>query len=276
MMKFTASSSSIAKRLTAAISLALLAAVVLLAAKEGQGSGKWSGKSSDFELPPPGMVLVPGGDFWMGSDDPKVEKDERPLRRVRLPAFYIDRNEITNREYKQFKPSHTFPAGEDDFPATLILKPDAIAYATWAKKRLPTDAEWEKAARGTDGRMYPWGNTFEAGRCNMQLTKYGEKIKVTHCPTSSRGKTKPGSFPTGASPYGCNDMAGNVWEWVSDNFQDRDWLGLPTGEERGIIRGGAYGYSAYQGRSTYHAFEALTTTCHDVGFRCVMDAVPKR
>lgn len=233
----------------------------------------------EYAPPPPGMVFVPAGWFWMGSDDPKAPPDERPLRRVFLPAFYIDKTEVTNREFKRFKPDHDYPEGADDLPATHVFKCEAEACARQAGKRLPTGAEWEKAARGTDARVYPWGNEFDASRCNLRpraslAAAPGAAGRPANVP--ARGKLPVGSFPQGASPYGCLDMCGNVWEWVSDVHRDATWFGL-LGEpaERGILRGGAHGYGASQGRASYQAFEPLNATCHDTGFRCAMDAVPR-
>lgn len=208
---------------------------------------------------PDGMVFVPAGYFIRGSDSPDAEADEGPARRAFLPAFYIDTHEVTNREYKAIKPEHTYPEGAADLPVTGVLKADAEAYARSVGKRLPTDSEWEKAARGTDGRTYPWGNDFDPARCNA-----GERQPL-----------KPvGSYPKGASPYGAQDMAGNAWEWVADVHEDPGWFAADRGPQRGILRGGASGYGALQARTTYHGFEAVDTTCNDVGFRCAKDADP--
>lgn len=235
--------------------------------------------ATEYEPPPPGMVLVPAGEFWMGSDDPKAEPDERPLRKIFLAAFYIDQFEVTNRRYKEFKKDHRYPAGEDDSPVTFVLKREAEEFCRWAARRLPTGAEWEKAARGTDGRVYPWGNQFSAERANINRRSQLAPTTVALCKlplASSNGKLPGGSFPKGASPYGCQDMAGNVWEWVSDKWTDRNAFGIKSNDDpRGIIRGGAYSYSPLQARASYQGFEALGATCHDVGFRCAMDAVVK-
>jgi len=238
--------------------------------------------SQGYEPPPRGMVLVPAGEFLMGSDDPTAEEDEKPLRKVFLPAFYIDQFEVTNRRYQEFKRDHRFPPGEEDLPVTFVLKREAEAYAQFAGKRLPTNAEWEKAARGTDGRIYPWGNDFKPGYGNIieRTTPSSGETPICKLPTRGRGahfKLPGGSFPKGASPYGCHDMSGNVWEWVSDVWIDKNFLGLRHGgQARGIIRGGAYNYSASEARASHQGFEALEATCHDVGFRCALTAVPRK
>jgi formylglycine-generating enzyme required for sulfatase activity len=235
--------------------------------------------AQEYEPAPSGMVFVPSGEFLMGSNDPTADPDERPLRNVFVPAFYIDRFEVTNRRYKEFKKDHRYPTDEDDLPVTFVLKRDAEAFCRWAGKRLPTDAEWEKAARGTDGRMYPWGNRFDAEMANIKLRTARMGTNTLTCTLvlsegASRGKRHVGSFPEGASPYGCEDMAGNVWEWVADAWVDnRGFLGNRRDEGRGILRGGAYNYSPLQARASHRGFESLNATCHDVGFRCAMDAV---
>ncbi|MBI3191879.1 MAG: SUMF1/EgtB/PvdO family nonheme iron enzyme, partial [Pedosphaera parvula] len=191
---------------------------------------------------------------------------ERPLRRVFVPAFYIDRYEVTNRQFQQFKRDHEFEAGEEDLPVTFVFKHEAEACCRSVGKRLPTNAEWEKAARGTDGRTYPWGDEFKAGYSNLQERH-----------TAGQRKLPGGSFPKGVSPYGCHDLCGNVWEWVSDVHTDTSWFGGRSDSNPcGIIRGGAHSYSSFQGRTSYQGLEALNATCHDVGFRCAMDAIPKR
>ena len=235
--------------------------------------------SQAYAPPPGGMVLVPAGEFLMGSDDPTADEDEKPLRKIFVPAFYIDQYEVTNRRYREFKKDHRFPAGDDDLPVTFVLKSEAEAYARFAGKRLPSNAEWEKAARGTDGRVYPWGNDFKAGYCNVNATTNSFAAKGPLCKSLSPEAGSPrklpgGSFPGGASPYGCQDMSGNVWEWVSDVWMDKNFLGRrKAGDGRGIIRGGAYHYSPAEARASHQGFEALGATCHDVGFRCAMTSL---
>lgn len=209
--------------------------------------------------PPEGMVLVAAGTSWTGSSHPHAEADETP-RKYFLPAFYIDRFEVTNAQFQKFLPTHTFPAGAENLPASGIFKHQAEAYAAHYRKRLPTAAEWEKAARGPDGQRYPWGETFEPGRCNARQ------------PGTPGGTILPvGNFPHGVSPYGCHDMAGNVWEWVSDIHEERPLLDRRWRKQRGILKGGAHSYSSFQARAAYNGFEALDTTCNDVGFRCAQD-----
>ncbi len=236
--------------------------------------------SQEYEPPPYGMVLVPAGWFTMGSNDADAEPDETPQREVFVPAFYLDKFEVTNRRYKELFSGHRYPAGEDELPVTHVFKHESEEFCRRAGRRLPTNAEWEKAARGGDGRSFPWGNEFDANLANINR-RPGDtnnlSCRLSDSMSPSKGKLPGGSFPKSASPHGCHDMAGNVWEWVGDVWQDKNAFGLAGhGEVRGIIRGGAYSYSARQARTSYQGFEALDATCHDVGFRCAMDAVPKR
>lgn len=244
------------------ILLGLLLLVVLLSAW-----GTWRGVEAAmrhrllglaYAEPPAGMVFVPPGEFQKGSDDPQADTNERPVRRVFLPGFYLDRTEVTNAAFQRFDPTHTFAPGKENFPVVKCAKAEAERYAAWAGKRLPTGDEWEKAARGTDARLYPWGNQFDRAKANL---------------AGADGLLPVGSFPEGASPYGALDMSGNVWEWVSDTYHDGSGFGLAR-YERGIIRGGAYSYSPLQGRASHIGFESENLTCGDLGFRCAKDAMP--
>ena len=221
------------------------------------------------------MVLVPAGEFIMGSVD--GDADEAPPRRVTLPAYYIDRFEVTHAQYAKFVAETKHPAPIDwpngimppkraRYPVVNVTFADADAYAQWAGKRLPTEAEWEKAARGTDGRLFPWGNAA------TNRTAWGEFGKEHTWPV--------GSFTNDVSPCGALDMAGNVWEWTSswyDAYPGNDALELAFGRKYRVIRGsGAIEYygkpgtrrCAQRGRSVpYGTFDGL-------GFRCVMDEAP--
>ena len=162
------------------------------------------------------MLRVPAGKFIMGTD--ARLSDEGPQHTVQLPSYWIDKYEVTNLQYQQFieatgkrAPDHfanrTFPSGKADHPVTFVSWHDANSYCAWAGKRLPTDQEWEKAARGTDGRMFPWGSQFDINQVNTPVR--WERLKQA-------GDTTPvGAFPGGASPYGALDMSGNVWEWTA-------------------------------------------------------------
>jgi formylglycine-generating enzyme required for sulfatase activity len=205
---------------------------------------------------PSGMVQVPAGWFIMGSDAPDADAWERPARKVFLPAFYLDRDEVTNRQFAAVFPDHHYPPEAADLPVTKVYRHQAEAYCRAVGKRLPTSAEWEKAARGTDGRLYPWGDVITLEHANWRLPGH-----------ERAGKLPPGSFPLGVSPYGCQDMAGNVWEWVSDTLDDSWWARWHGAAAKGILRGGAHGYGPWQARSSYLGFEGLDTTCNDVGFR---------
>jgi formylglycine-generating enzyme required for sulfatase activity len=243
------------------------------------------------------MVLVPADEFLMGSTDadPKAGDDEKPQYTVYLDAFWIDQTEVTNGQYVQFLNvlgAHTGACGgrdcvetqvEDRYSHILLRSQDgryvvergfenhpitqvswygAQAYCTWAGGRLPTEAEWEKAARGTDGRAYPWGN--ESPDCDK--AQYGDCGEAT-IPVGSR--------PAGISPYGVLDMAGNVWERVAD-WYDPAYYGSsqaqnpqgPDSEVRKVFRGGSWGYPPAFLRTTDRARNRPTYAGFNVGFRC--------
>jgi formylglycine-generating enzyme required for sulfatase activity len=196
------------------------------------------------------MMTIPGGEFAMGNngrgDDGPGDEDERPAHRVKVPAFRIDKYETTNAMYEEFvratrrdPPFHwtdgRVPEGKDDHPVVYVSWHDADAFCRWAGKRLPTEAEWELAARGRDARRFPWGDAFSPLRANTPqywLTKH------------AAGDTMPvGSFPQGGTPEGVEDMAGNVYEWVADWYQPYPGNQSPNvhyGMKNKVLRGGSW------------------------------------
>ncbi|MEO5656684.1 MAG: SUMF1/EgtB/PvdO family nonheme iron enzyme [Nitrospiria bacterium] len=196
------------------------------------------------------LIAVSGGEFTMGNDgrgdDGPGDEDERPAHRVRVKPFRIDRYETTNAMYHEFvratgrgAPHHwtggRYPADKADHPAVYVSWHDADAFCRWAGKRLPTEAEWERAARGTEGRRFPWGHAFSTARANTP-----QYWLVRHAP----GDTMPvGSFPEGRSPEGIDDLAGNVYEWVADWYQPYPGNAFPNihyGTKNKVLRGGSW------------------------------------
>ena len=193
-----------------------------------------------------------------------------------LDGFYIDKYEVTNAQYKQFmdETGHKAPMYWDDEgfnqsnqPVVGVIWHDAVAYCKWAGKRLPTEAEWEKAARGVDGRIYPWGNEWDSSKCNSYRGDDGYQY------------TAPvGRFPAGASPYGVMDMAGNALEWVADwydsNYYSRSPHQNPKGPDAGIrrvLRGGVWDGNTDFLRCAGRILNAPALTYSGVGFRCSQD-----
>ncbi len=239
----------------------------------------------------PGMVLIPAGEFTMGSDktDPAPPKgfvmlkprylDEHPAHNVNVPAFWIDAYEVTSAQYLEFvqRTKHAqppfwekgrYPSGTGEHPVTQVTWADARAYCAWRDKRLPAEAEWEKAARGRDGREFPWGSEFDAKKANTGLS-------------TQQGLTPVGSFASGKSPYGVYDMVGNVWEWVEDWYQPyagSTYTSDYFGERMKVIRGGGWEGthhdSPHQYRAAYRFFAPPNLPLGDGGFRCAKDAPP--
>ncbi|MBM3238031.1 formylglycine-generating enzyme family protein [Candidatus Poribacteria bacterium] len=263
------------------------------------------------------MVLIPAGEFLMGSSDAQVEqilqikpgireliKHEQPQHRVYLDAFYIDQYEVTNAQFQKFVKETGYVTdaeregwgylwegfndwprvkdanwrsprgvgssivGKADHPVIQVSYNDALAYALWAGKRLPTEAEWEKASRGTDGRLYPWGDDWDANKVNSW-----ERGPHTTMPV--------GSYPTGVSPYQVYDMVGNVWEWVTDWYHhiyyhwspDHNPTG-PSGGTHRVLRGGCWLNQRCIVRCAHrdNFVSVPDFRIHLGGFRCALDA----
>lgn len=225
------------------------------------------------------MVLVPAGEFIMGSD--KGDDDEKPIHRVQTDSFYIDKFEVTNGRFAKFidaikgEPPWGFddkdtPVAHADQPVRWVTWLDATAYCQWAGKRLATEAEWEKAARGTDGRQYPWGDELPTPAHAVFGQKEGSESLP---PFSSRDK--------GKSPSGAQDMAGSLYEWVADWYDDEYYAKTPSQNPRGpsegtqkVQRGGSYTNNPYRLRTSFRTKDNPTEARPNVGFRCAQD-VPK-
>jgi formylglycine-generating enzyme required for sulfatase activity/predicted Ser/Thr protein kinase len=221
---------------------------------------------------PPGMVYVSGGSFTMGREN--GDDSERPPHDVSVKPFFIDADELTNEEYEKFvkaanhrSPSSwkngTFPPGAGRRPVTGVTWDDASDYARWAGKRLPTEEEWEFAARGADGRIYPWGNDWQA---------------AANANGAEQSTADVGTY-RGPSPFGTSDMVGNAWEWTASNFRPYPGRGLPASQPTGelkVIRGGCYESTKDYATTTYRAgWPARGAATYDqTGFRLAKDIGP--
>ncbi len=236
------------------------------------------------ELDPVPMITIPAGEFLMGSPEGKGRDDERPQRSVYLEEFAIDQVEVTNERYMAFvksighrTPPNPYGAGPlqsikgiEQLPVVQTTWYDAKAYCSWAKKRLPTEAEWEKAARGTDGRLYPWGNEPPTAK-RANFDREWEDEHTLHA---------VGSLPDGDSPYGVKDMAGNAREWVSDWYDAEYYRHAPNRNPQGpdkkgvvrSIRGGSWHSPASDITTTARGRGGFALQTHGTGFRCVRGA----
>ncbi|GJL56819.1 MAG: hypothetical protein NPIRA02_39510 [Nitrospirales bacterium] len=235
-----------------------------------------------LEKDPVEMVNIPAGPFIRGSTETQGRPDERPRKKIFLNAFAMDKYEVSNRQYQKFveetlhKPPFNVYGDGDVFnvpgianhPVVQVTWHDAVDYCFWAGKRLPTEAEWEKAARGKDGQMYPWGDTGDSGKlANFDGEWHGKDtlMDVT-------------TMPEGASPYGLHHMAGNVREWVED-WYDSDYYNLspnrnPRGPDAGIlkvIRGGSWRSFLPDLRTASRGKGGFALKTHGIGFRCARD-----
>ncbi len=218
------------------------------------------------------MIYIPGGGYLMGAD--REEADQGPAHMVWVDGFFIDETEVTNADYRKFVEAtgHPEPNYWDDGrfngpdqPVVGVSWFDAMAYAEWAGKRLPTEAEWEKAAKGNDDRRYPWGDILE------------EEVHLNFNDNLER-PADVGSYPKGKSPYGLLDMAGNVWEWVNDwyatDYYSKSPARNPTGPESGqyrVLRGGSWYSNRYFVRCAFRDYADPDLKDDDVGFRCAAD-----
>ena len=257
--------------------------------------------SGCMEKIPEGMVLIPSGEFTIGTNQTDEENhalslglhkpwfaDESPERRIDIADFYIDRYEVTNLKYYIFcqatdhKPprywkGQRFPEGQDNLPVIEVNYFDASDYAKWAGKRLPTETEWEKAARGRAGFIYPWGDDFMPGVANLALSPRKKK---------GQGPKPVGSFPKSASPYKVQDMVGNVWEWVWEYYQPYPGNTFKTpdyAKKQIVVRGLSYmGVGHFskkeflkvvslKARASYREHLNPLARKKDVGFRCAKD-----
>ena len=221
------------------------------------------------------MLYVPAGTFLMGSE---VSSDEQPIHYVNLDAYYIDEYEVTNAAYKLCvdagacvspKQSNSDTRSTyygsfefNEYPVIYVDWNMAKIYCEWRDARLPTEAEWEKTARGTGGRTYPWGENIDCNKANYKSTCAGDTMQVGH-------------YPDAVSFYGVYDMSGNVWEWVNDWYDESYYqsspslnpLGANIGTSR-VLRGGSWYNSSHNTRSTVRGRDNPSTANSFIGFRC--------
>ncbi|MCE5323020.1 formylglycine-generating enzyme family protein [bacterium] len=217
------------------------------------------------------MILIPSGPFVMGLSKHEVKRicrrfdiqpatlaDTMPQRMIELPDFYMDKYPVTNAEFYAYvieanagwiyNIDNPVPKDSESLPAVNVTYDMAESYAAWAGKRLPTEQEWEKAARGKPAMLFPWGGVWESDRLSCSVFSQGSLSSV-------------GLHPMGSSPYGVMDMAGNVWEWTSTSM-----------DKAMVIKGGSFRQSRpYQFMCSFKEFEAGNSARDDIGFRCVMD-----
>lgn len=222
-------------------------------------SGDALGADEAKPATPEGMVYVPPGEFIMGSEI--GDADESPQHLASTKGFFIDQYEVSNASYKKVNASHTYAAGKDNSPV-LVTWEQANAYAKAIGKRLPTEKEWEKAARGTDGRLFPWGDTYDESFIQYDSRQgIGETI------------AKP------QSPYGCYDMAGGVMEWTSDWYAPYRGNPVPSdkyGEKFKVLKGGTTFNDMAHMRCAHRFYLPVDDRSQYLtGVRCVKDVEKK-
>jgi serine/threonine-protein kinase len=248
------------------IVVALLIAVLAIVMVPSKQKTPAGGPVVASSQPPAGMVLVKGGSFKMGSDDAKGDYQSKPTHAVNVEDFFIDANEVTNEDYQRFvseksyKPpphwkNNQFPAGTARLPVVNVSWLDAKAYAEWANKRLPTEAEWEYAARGTASTTYPWGNNWSANYANLKESDRKDAVAV-------------GSYAEGQSWCGAKDMVGNVSEWVFDTMYPYPGSKLNRDPRYNTHRGGSFSNSKDELLMTNRGFEPPGRRLSTLGFRC--------
>jgi formylglycine-generating enzyme required for sulfatase activity len=232
------------------------------------------------------MVLLPPGDFIMGSDDAEAQPNEQPLTPVTLSSFYIAQHPVTNAQYERFDPRHKtkrMDGAGDDHPVVYVSSFEAVKFCEWLGQkdgrtyRLPSEAEWEFAARGTDGRKYPWGNQIGRGeRANFADASTAFAWRDPQINDGYPVTSPVGAFPQGASFFAIEDMAGNVWEWCLDFFYPyagavkQNPRGPASGLKR-LYRGGSWKSRFTNLRATARASNAPNYSCNDLGFRIVCE-----
>jgi formylglycine-generating enzyme required for sulfatase activity len=227
------------------------------------------------------MVTIPAGPFVRGTNDGGF--DEKPQRTIFLDAFSIDRYEVTNYQYQQFVtatghrkpglPARYAKSGSKvrgvNQPAVYVSWEDAAEYCRWKSKRLPTEAEWEKAMRGSDGRLWPWGNNEQPDGANWARVQDGYEVSA-----------RVGTFATDKSPYGVMDGAGNVIEWVADWYNETYYKDSPEQNPRSpeygtyrVLRGGGYTTTGLDIRITSRSKMMPDFRDETIGFRCAISKV---
>jgi formylglycine-generating enzyme required for sulfatase activity len=244
-----------------------------------------------------GMVLdfVPAGEFKMGSthsDDPQTMDEETPQHIVYLDAYWMDQTEVTNAQYARCVASGSCTKPKDNssltrssyydndqyanYPVIFVSWSQATAYCAWAGRRLPTEAEWEKAARGAGGPVFPWGNIYDGSKANFCDINCLNGWKDDQYDDGAIETSPVGNYPAGASAYGALDMVGNIYEWVADWFApySQNELSNPTGPISGsehIIRGGSWGDDLAHIRAAVRGHANVPDSANYIGFRCAVE-----